>query len=368
MLKELEIINIQAHVYSYLEFHHHLNVIRGTSHHGKSSIIRSIRWALENEPYGINYLNWDKDEKEGFESHLSFDEGNISRVKNSKFNGYLLNASSLQEEEKLEALRSDVPDEIRAVSRMNRNNIRGQDDGYFMLQDSPGNVARMLNEKTGLDDIDKVNKITKNLLSEFKSKLKHTEKELEKHQSRRVYLLKIKSFEYQIHELDNMFERYDRTDNHIRILGDILAKLFNIHMKIRNCEAVLKRQAELDVIVNLLDRRIKAVAQYTKLKLSLNNINMLETNIEHILIELEMGPIINDINVLILEREQTLKDWENLYSRNNIIKILNRKIGAKEDHIYEIDRELSDLNDKLYNIEICTTCGAKREHWQIDLL
>jgi chromosome segregation ATPase len=366
MLQELELINFQGHVHSYFEFHPRFNVIRGTSNHGKSSIIRSILWALENEPYGIDYLNWDKDVKDGFETHMGFEDGSISRIKNKKFNGYRFNTHSI-DDTTLEALRADVPSEIRDVTYMDRYNIRGQDDGYFLLQDSAGNVARQLNEKSGLEDIDKVDKISKGLLDEFKTQLRFSKEELEKHNKRKEFLDTFKQFKKPIQDLDDKFEELDDVNKRLKSLTSIRDNLCSIETEMSKLEKVLEHGDDIKVISNLLNRRLKISSKWTSLRLALNDIDKLDTKIEHVLIELEMSPVINDLNLLINEREETINNWKYIQFTKTAIENIEDELGKKEVEIKELDKFLGDLEKKLDGIEYCPVCGADKEYWKHEI-
>lgn len=366
MLNELEVINFQGHVHSYFEFHPRFNVIRGTSHHGKSSIVRAILWALENEPYGIDYRNWDKDEKEGVESHLSFEQGSISRIKNKKFNGYKYSTHSI-DEDTLEAMRSDVPDEIRHISYMDRYNIRGQDDGYFLLRDSPGNVARQLNEKSGLEDIDKVSKIAKGLLDSYKTQLKFSEEELEKHNTRKDFLDSFKQFQKPIQDLDSKFEEFDDVEKSLLTLTNIWINLTNAETKIAKCEKKMEIGDDIKIVSNLLDRRLKIASKYTSLRLSLDVISKTDSVIKELETKLEQIPLVNDLNLLINEREQTLADWKYILQAKRIIENTDRLITDKVKHIKELDVILKQLSEQLNNAVTCPVCGADKEHWKHEI-
>lgn len=366
-LQELELVNFQGHVLSYFEFHRHLNIITGTSNHGKSSIVRAILWATQNEPYGVDYLNWYKDEKEGVEAHLVFDTGTVGRVKRKNFNGYVLSTLSV-DEDTFEALRGDVPIEVEAVHQLDRHNIRGQDDGYFMLQDSPGNVARMLNKKTGLDDIDKVNRISKEVLGEYKNKLTFTTEELKKNKQRQEYLSDIKSFEKQIHELDSLYEEFDRLEKVKNGMEKILANIFDIDIKIEDCNQVLKRQKDLDVLVKLLDKRLKLAANKTRLTLSITLIDRLDKDIKNLEFQMEKQPLINDINLLILERSEITKSWNDILFTTTRIKNLDRDIQIWEANIESHELAIQEEKDKLKKIDICSECGASKENWNLEIL
>ncbi|HAA42512.1 MAG TPA: chromosome segregation protein SMC, partial [Ruminiclostridium sp.] len=55
-IEEIIIENFQSHKNTKITFKDGLNVIIGASDHGKSAIIRAIKWVLYNEPRGSDYI------------------------------------------------------------------------------------------------------------------------------------------------------------------------------------------------------------------------------------------------------------------------------------------------------------------------
>lgn len=55
-ITELEIINFHSHEHTIVDFSKNLNVILGESRQGKTSILRAIRWVLENKPTGKSII------------------------------------------------------------------------------------------------------------------------------------------------------------------------------------------------------------------------------------------------------------------------------------------------------------------------
>lgn len=146
MINRLEIKNFQAHKHSVLEFVQGLNVISGTSDNGKSSIIRAIKWAAMNRPGGFSFHTYGA--KDGTEVTLTVDDRQVVRYKAGKESYYEYEGIKYQ------ALRTDVPAEVGAVMDIDAVSIQSQHDPYFLLQDSPGEVAKKLNALSGLSIMD----------------------------------------------------------------------------------------------------------------------------------------------------------------------------------------------------------------------
>ncbi len=144
MIKKVAIKNFQIHKDTVLEFTEGMNVIAGSSDNGKSSIIRAIRWVLMNRPTGFAFHTHGA--KDDTAVCLVFgDNENVTRFKGEKnTGGYQYKGNTFA------ALRTDVPPEIGQVLNMEQINIQSQHDPYFLLQDSPGEVAKKLNVVAGL--------------------------------------------------------------------------------------------------------------------------------------------------------------------------------------------------------------------------
>jgi len=148
----IEIEKVQPHEHTIIEPSNKVTVIKGTSHGGKSSIVRALKKLIENRPLGREgLLSWFADNKDMMSIGMSFEEGTyVYRNQAHLDNNYTTSESKTP----YRALRGDVPEEVSALTRMNAVNIQSQHDPYFMLQSSPGEVGRMFNEAVGLEIID----------------------------------------------------------------------------------------------------------------------------------------------------------------------------------------------------------------------
>ena len=168
MIKSVNICNFQSHKHTYLEFESGLNVLTGTSDHGKSAVIRAIGWVLHNKPSGDAYRTWGA--KEDTVVTLTFDDGNvIVRRRGKKLNQYEVNG------EVFKALRSDVPDEVNEITQMQDVNFQPQNEAYFLLNETPGNVAKKINAVADLAVMDATLQTSNKAVKSLKDDLKHVE-------------------------------------------------------------------------------------------------------------------------------------------------------------------------------------------------
>lgn len=146
MINKLHLQNFQLHKDTTLELDKGINIISGSSDNGKSSIIRAIRWVLQNRPSG-----------EGFRTYGCQDDTKVELVVNgariARCRGK--NSNSYQDDKaEYKALRSDVPTEISEVLNILPCSLQTQHEPYYLLQNSPGDVAKQINTFANLEVIE----------------------------------------------------------------------------------------------------------------------------------------------------------------------------------------------------------------------
>jgi len=365
-MNELEVINFQSHPHSYLSFHPKVNIIRGTSNHGKSALVRAIAWAVTNQPRGTSFCNWNKTLKDGVEVNLSFNKGTVSRIVNNKFNGYRIFDNDTEEEAEFEALRNDVPNEVRVTSdNMDESNIYNQDDGYFLLQETPGNIARKLNERSGLGDIDTVAKVSKKLLDECSSKLKYFRESLKDAESEVIVLSEYEKLGNHIKAINDYFRRSILIQEKADSLESRIETLKVINAKIEEFKHVLKAKQSIKELAEILEERLEIAAKHTRLGFFVKDIKNIQKRIDMFKDEVQLKPYIDEITILLSEREKAVEDWKKiLYLKQAIIGIKEEMESVKsviEEYLIEDVR----LHEELDSIEACPICGSEREHWNI---
>lgn len=166
MIESVEIRNFQIHKKTKIDFVDGINIISGTSDNGKSSIIRAFRWALENRPQGYTFRRWGTPEKAITAVDVSVDGEVVSRKRGNIKNEYVFDDTVFK------ALRSDVPDPIKEHLEILPFNIQMQNDKVFLFQDSDSNVAKLINDVSGISIIDDILKEANRRLRELNSEEK----------------------------------------------------------------------------------------------------------------------------------------------------------------------------------------------------
>lgn len=151
MLTDIEITGFQGHKDSTLSLGPGVNVIIGESDSGKSSVVRLLAWIFKNRPKGDGFRNTGLGKKDLVSGSVAFDDDSwIVRSKGGKTNQYEIESGVMK------ALRTDVPQEVSAISKIQDVNIQSQhpSEQYFMLTENPGQVAKQFNKVVGLTIMD----------------------------------------------------------------------------------------------------------------------------------------------------------------------------------------------------------------------
>lgn len=145
MLNKIQIHNFQSHKDTEIEFSPGVNIIKGPSDCGKTAVLRALNLLVNNKPSGDAYCSsWGgKTSVKG-----TFDDCEVTNARTSSSNEYVLNESVFR------ALGGKVPEEIQKAINMDDINIQRQMDAPFLLSETSGEVAKVLNKIANLDIID----------------------------------------------------------------------------------------------------------------------------------------------------------------------------------------------------------------------
>ena len=137
----ITIKNFQSHTDTQLDIKEHaINVIVGPSRSGKSAIFRAVEALCLNST--IDRRNETKE--------TAIEWNGVARRRSNTINQYELDGAVFK------ALRSSIPRQVTDRLRLKEINFRPQHQQYFLINDSPGAVARAMNEWADLGMIDYV--------------------------------------------------------------------------------------------------------------------------------------------------------------------------------------------------------------------
>lgn len=189
MIESIEIKNFQSHQGNRLVLSPGINALTGDSDNGKSAVLRALLWCVTNSPSGDAYVSdWAKTPKgkvkagEACQVIVGSNPGDgkrsVCRVKADDFNGYKLydGGDDCQE---FSALRTDVPQAVQDAFNLGAVNIQRQMDAPFLIAETPGEAARIINGLVNLSVIDEALAAANSISRTNAADVKYTDGELE---------------------------------------------------------------------------------------------------------------------------------------------------------------------------------------------
>jgi chromosome segregation ATPase len=339
MIKSVTIKNYQGHKKTELEFHSNVNAIIGASDKGKSSIFRSLRWAIENKRSSNFRSNWGGDTI----VKLVTDEGVVERIKTDKDNMYKLSDIEYK------AIGQDVPNDVKDILNFKDLNIQGQHNNHFLLSETSGEVARYFNKIADLEIIDRSLKNVDSKHRKVKSEITFNESELLSEQE------ELKEYDW-LEEARESFE----------LIEEMESKLTRVNNKFNAIDSILSEIEELeenriDIDIVQAEKDLKSIAELnfelSKLK---NEYNSTEDFIEE-LVELEESKI--DIDIVQAEKDlkiiEGLEDeLESIEEQYEGVCELYKSIQSGNKHIENVINEIGGKEKELNKImpDVCPVC------------
>lgn len=351
MIKKLVVKNFQCHKNLSLDFSEGFNVITGSSDNGKSAIIRAMCWALFNTPTGFSFKT--EGSKKDTVVEVYTNKGVLRRVRGEKNNYYELDG------EQFKALKGNVPVEVTSFFNIPEESVQNQFDPHFMFHMSPGEVARMFNEKApGLKDIDPLFSSANKFVSEIESDLSSKKTRVLKLKDEIEELSWIKPFAVELKDLTAMKETYDGFINTQEELADILDR-------VEELDDVLSRTPDFDELGKLLESVKEGQEAVDVMKDSQTQVQALSRRIQGIQGELEELSCITALSKEILALDGLISELNELRSDYMSLAedLRNREIIC--DWIEKEKVKISGLKEKkkeaVEEEEVCPTCGRPLE-------
>ncbi len=347
MIKQIKINNFQSHKESILNFKKGINIILGSSNSGKTAILRSLYWVLENRPSGIGFVNKDiVNEKNKLTGEVSVEieteKGKVKRLKNKNDNKYEVNG------EVFEALGMKIPEQVIKFFNFTDVNLQKQLDKPFLLAETSGEIARYFNKIVKLDKIDRVLSAVERDKRKVKSEISYIEDEKKKIKEDLKGYEWIKEAEKLLLEYEENERKLEKIKENLKLYTEIRESYIYYSEKLKKLETIEEKTKIVDEYSEILEKKEKITEKIQDLKkilLKLDKINLF----------LKKSDKIELVNKFI-------KKFENI--EDNINKITGKideygqlifRIRKVEDYIEEYNKELKEV---LKNYpEVCPLCG-----------
>ena len=357
MIKEIEVKGFQAYKKKVtIKLSKGVNFVFGGSTTGKSSLVRSIRWGFQNRPQGDRFRNRRLGDKEAVYFKAKFSNNSeIKRIKSPSENLYKIKGIK----DPLQALRTDVPEEVTKVTRMKEINFQGQhpNEQYYLLTDSPGQVAKVFNEVAGLGIVDKT-------IANVNSRKRAANASI------KVYDVEIKEALEEIADtdwvpealkegkvLEKKSKELEALNKQIKILSTAIEELEDIDAQLaKGYDGLDEAISDLYALNDKLQARNTSIGKFQVLNNLVNEAIDTDKKLE----------LYSDIENAICELI-SIESWleSNISDTDNKLTEINSMLRS----INEVDHEIKDLDDyinkaqKVFNnllkTQECPMCGRK---------
>ena len=353
MLRSISIFNFQAHRRTKLEFAPGVNAIAGASDQGKSSIIRALRWVVENRPAGDSFRSNFAGEQDTEVTIETTDGETVTRTKGPKTNSYSVNGKELK------AMGQSVPEEVSAALRLGSVNFQHQMDAPFLLSLGSSKLSQYLNEVAGLDAIDRAtSNIRKRILGNsqdqrtIEAQKAATATALEKFQwldETEGRLVAAEGLEGQINANSQKERALARCLEAVQADSDFIKPLKKVVKAaagpVKQAETMLAEISEVGKRIDALDSVLSSITNAKAAKSKLAN------PIE------QSGPLL----------ETTMKSQDDLEDANEQCRALSKQIKSIEILQIDIESAKEELEEARIEYEAaipdqCPFCGGKVDH------
>lgn len=360
MINRLRINNFQSHKFSELDFSKGVNVIAGKTDSGKSAILRSLNWLINNRPSGDSYIK--KNEEEcSVELTMSNDEESFSEIiktKNNNQHTYIMRKCEVGEDDIIEtykAFGTDVPEDIKKAINFNELNIQKQIDPPFLLSKTSGEVARFLNKIVELDNIDASQKNIEKIHRKEKNKKELLEEQLFEKNKEKEELSWIIAAEIEFSTIERNKNKEIGIMNDLRKIGEIIDEYEVVKNKLDSC---INFDEESESIIDNIQKDIvkkdKIINDIQNLNFIINEIIYTNKKISTISFDKTAVVDIEEIeknNNYIIERVDMLEKLESILNR---VKVLENSISNAISTQEELQKELKNIMP-----DICPVCGSE---------
>jgi len=348
MINQIKIKGFQSHKDTVLDLVSSVNIIIGPSDNGKSAIVRALDWVINNEPSGDSFRNKNSKTTSVI---LTLDDGTVvERLKTNTKNIYRIN------EVEYAGFGQTVPQEVKEALNLSDINYQTQGEPHFLLVNSPGEVAKKLNEIVNLEQIDSSHLNINHTVREVERKLKETKEAYE------IENEKLTKFAW-INEADKILKSVEGIIDKRTILENKIVGLFELAEQLEVSQDTLSYYKDLDVIKakvfsaeSIILKGLEVESEIDLLDYLLDEINKSNRILEQFSSLEPLKLTITSISSLVDERLYLGESFSSL-------KVLCNEIESGTVRINSLSKNVGLLKKELELImpEICPFCGASIE-------
>jgi exonuclease SbcC len=356
MFKTLAIQNFQSHKESDLAFSEGVNVITGQSDSGKTACLRALSWLINNRPSGDAFKNWNVPLKEPVSVQLELENGQSISIKRENGKNTYATYDVDGHGDYFTAIKTDVPIEVSELLNLAEYNFQSQHQSYFLLQDTPGEIAKKLNDLVGLSIIDTLfsnlaGKIRQSStqISIMTVRRDNTENDLKKYE-------KLDEIETIIDTLEKLYGENEATASSLSQIEQKLSTLTEIKTKRENLVPLIKAEVPVTNLSNLIYEVKETETKIETLSNLVSTIKKIQEDLRTERSWSELEPICEDLSYKVKEHAVESLHKTSIENIIGSLNTLDRNIAAGKTAVEELTSQYIDL---IRESNTCPTCGNR---------
>lgn len=346
MINSISIKDFQSHADTRLDLCSGVNVIIGESDAGKSAVLRAINWVLNNRPLGSSFI---RNGQKQASVEITKSDSSVIRTRGTSTNTYKVGPQVYT------AFGNAVPEAVQMVLNVSDINFQKQHDPYFLVFETPGNVASYIRSCTGLTQLDDaVSKVSASIRSNTQ-KSNETKEQIDSLNSKLQEVSKIP-----VDRLEYLVNQWDQQNKVRTELGSKLQKLGSLVSRI---EEIKSKSIQIDInsSLSVCDIAKSLLVSHEQVSLHRSRLNSLYQKMESLKNKKISGDTSQLLNIIRVAGDG-IKSYESLSSKMVKLYKLSVKLDLirKEKHFINGEINLSNLEkDSLMSkLDLCPYCGS----------
>jgi len=351
MLQRLRLFNFQSHQKTEFEFSPNVNVVTGASDSGKSTVIRGLQWVFDNRPPGDAIKNWYSQERDKIAVDIDFFE--LTSLRKERLKGksrYVIG------DEIFEAIKQDVPEEVSTLANLSECNIQSQHEPYFFLNDTPGEVARKLNDLVGLNIIDTIFRNLDSRIRRVSSDIRTSTSTITNLKEELESLAHVDALYDEVVELEELVKKAEELGKETEVLKNLIFHLDQIEIEL----ATISYPFEAEEQTSTLLVEIKKFGESQKeCDILTGLISSLLVSSDDLKVEtdwLECEPLCVELFNLLKEQDEVANDCVELTRWVNKIRSDNKTLEYESKQVGVL---FTNYIAKLRSVKLCPICKSK---------
>jgi hypothetical protein len=302
-----------------------------------------------NQPRSAEKIFRNRFNDKKMEIQIKDDQGNVIKRTQKK---YYLNGQVLK------AFGSEVPEAIKEVIPIREINFQKQLDPHFLIMQTGGNAAKILNITTGMEDQETLLRQVKLEISEHNNNIKSIIKENQNHRELINTYKNINRFLMKVKAIDQLQNKSLEIDSTIKELENLLIKIKDCQISSEIILSIENKSKELKQIEIYKDNYIETEKTIIKLEDLCNQLEEVSFFNKKETICNKALESINSLSSKLIE----VKELENTI--NLLVNITKSIIDAQYDinkYTLELKKAQKEFDEKLIELGECPLCGSKIE-------